>query len=262
MAGTPPTHPPKRSLATIPRGPVRIPPHLRSHLSHKYPSILRSERRSERIKRIYASQKRNAKNKPKPLSARERRKLCIDEISRKDGKWANFQTLRELWRGYAREILGLDNLLEYEQTKSNTVESKKGKGGVRTDLKGKGASSPLIVPQQAGPILASMDFHGAVIEVVRSRCESRVGVKGTVVQDRKFVFVVVTPNDKVKTLPKEHSVFRLEIPVLSKEDQEREKGEGYETRQPITIDLYGDHFEVRPTDRAKRSFKMKYNPDM
>ena len=72
--------------------------------------------------------------------------------------------------------------------------------------------------------LCSADFHGAELEVVRSRCVSRVGVKGIVVKDSRFVFEVVTKGDEVKILPKEHTVFRFTVPRPTKEDAEAVDG--------------------------------------
>lgn len=65
------------------------------------------------------------------------------------------------------------------------------------DLKvdGKG----MVTPMSHGAKLVSADYHGAEVEVVRSRCASRVGVKGIVVRDTKFTFVVVTEKDEVKS---------------------------------------------------------------
>lgn len=62
------------------------------------------------------------------------------------------------------------------------------------DLNVKSAVTPL----SHGSKLVSADFHGAKLEVVRSRCASRVGLKGIVVRDTKFTFVVVTERDEVK----------------------------------------------------------------
>lgn len=58
---------------------------------------------------------------------------------------------------------------------------------------------PRITALSHGSKLVSADFHGAEIEVVRSRCGGRVGVKGIVVKDTKFTFVIVTENDVVKS---------------------------------------------------------------
>lgn len=59
--------------------------------------------------------------------------------------------------------------------------------------------APYITPNSHGSKLASSDFHGADLEVVRSRCAGRVGVRGIVVRDTKFTFVIVTEKDEVKS---------------------------------------------------------------
>lgn len=66
------------------------------------------------------------------------------------------------------------------------------------DLKIEGKSG-LVTPASHGAKLVSADFHGAEVEVVRSRCASRVGVKGIVARDTKFTFEVVTEKDEVKS---------------------------------------------------------------
>ena len=70
------------------------------------------------------------------------------------------------------------------------------------------------MPVESGAVakLVSADFHGAELEVVRSRCVSSVGVRGIVVRDSKFVFQIVTRRNELKIVPKEHTVFRFEVP--------------------------------------------------
>lgn len=70
-----------------------------------------------------------------------------------------------------------------------------GDGGEGMRSVGRGA---YVTAQSAGSKLASADFHGAEVEVVRSRCAGRVGVRGIVVRDTKFTFEVVTRGDVVK----------------------------------------------------------------
>lgn len=84
-----------------------------------------------------------------------------------------FKTLNGLWVGYMQEIL---------------------------DLKGEGArGEAAVTPLSHGSKLASADFHGAEVQVVRSRCQGRVGMRGIVVRDTKFTFVVVMEGDVVKS---------------------------------------------------------------
>lgn len=66
------------------------------------------------------------------------------------------------------------------------------------DLKKEGNSRP-VTPLSHGSKLVSADFHGAELEVVRSTCVSRVGVKGIVVRDSRFAFVLVTESDNMKS---------------------------------------------------------------
>ena len=118
-----------------------------------------------------------------------------------------------------------------------------------------------VTSQGAGPVIASADFHGAEVEVVRSRCVSRVGVRGSVVRDKKFTLVVITRRDEVKVLPKEHSVFRFEVPgVGSKREGEDEGGEG--KRKSLVFELHGSQFENRAPERASKKFKMHITLDL
>ena len=75
-----------------------------------------------------------------------------------------------MWLGYMWEVLGL-------------------KEGVRSYLKA----------EAVGPLLASADYHGAKLEVVRSRCVGRVGCRGIVVKDTKFTFEMITKGDFLRS---------------------------------------------------------------
>lgn len=131
------------------------------------PADNRSRRRLHRLrKKEYFLRKR----KPKPLSAREKRVTGVHELPKEEVKYEIFQKLHAMWVEYMHEVLGL----------------KKG-------------FNPRVTPSSHGSLLTSADFHGAELEVVRSTCVSRVGVKGIVVRDSKFAFVLVTKNDKMKS---------------------------------------------------------------
>ena len=130
------------------------------------------------------------------------------------------------------------------------------------EVLGLGQKSKIITAQSHGSLLASADFHGADITVVRSGCVDRVGLRGMVVRDTKFTFVIVTCGDEVKTIPKRDTVFRFEIPVPS----EAEAGEDENMIEPersssekknLVFELHGNQFEVRPADRANKKFKWK-----
>ena len=115
-------------------------------------------------------------NKPRPLSAKQKRALCVYEIPRSQQKYDVYVPLHRMWVSYVQEVLGL--------------------GKQRAD----GTMIMSVVPQSAGQQLVSADFHGADIQVVRSRCVSRVGVSGIVVKDTKFTFEIITKDNELKSM--------------------------------------------------------------
>lgn len=115
--------------------------------------------------------RKRSKNKPRPLSAAQKRKLCLNEIPKEQQKYAIYEPLHQLWAGYMREVLGV------------------------TDSSG---SKVYVTPASAGQLLASADMHGALFSVVRSRCVSRVGLEGIVVRDTRFTFEIITKHNVLK----------------------------------------------------------------
>ncbi|KAK5140578.1 hypothetical protein LTR04_002933 [Oleoguttula sp. CCFEE 6159] len=195
--------------------------------------VLDARSQRQRARLLKAAERRKSR-KPQPLSAKQKRALCIYEIPKEQRKYAIYEPLHALWVGYMRGILGVD--------------------GVRDN--GYGA---YVTPQGAGPLIASADFHGAEVEVVRSRCVSRVGLKGIVVKDTKFTFEVITKSDELKTVPKEHTVFRFEIPLIAKMPEGEQEGEKLKS---LVFELHGSQFENRAPDRANKKFKLHIDPDL
>lgn len=130
----------------------------------------RAQRRARRAQASAARRRR-----PQPLTAREKRRLCIYEIPKAERKWEIYAGLNRLWAGYMREVLGL-------KAEGDTVPVR-----------------PYVTPQAVGPLVASADLHGALIEVVRSRCVARVGLRGYVVRDTKFTFAIITSQNEIKS---------------------------------------------------------------
>ncbi len=117
--------------------------------------------------------------------------------------------------------------------------------------------------QGAAAKLAAADFHGALVEVSRSRCPSRVGIRGIVVKDTRFVFELVTPRDQVKVVPKEGTVFRVDVPV-GDGDGDGDKTRDVATtgnsddRKLFTFEIHGDQFQHRAPDRSNKKFKAHF----
>ncbi|OLN81308.1 Ribonuclease P protein subunit p29 [Colletotrichum chlorophyti] len=180
------------------------------------PSNARSLRRKAR-----EESKKKQKLRPKPLSASERRRRGLYNVPREGQKYAIFEPLRRLWLGYIEEVLG-------------------------SELYHGGAS--------AAAKLSAAEFHGAEVEVSRSSCPSRVGIKGIVIKDGKFSFEIITPKNEIKIVPKEGTWFKVEIPV---------KEPGADTLQDdskrrFVFEVLGDQFLMRGADRANKKFKNHY----
>jgi ribonuclease P protein subunit POP4 len=172
------------------------------------------------------------KLKPKPLSARDRRRLGLYDVPQQGQKYALFEPLHRLWLGYIREVLG---------------------------------SSIYTGGPDAAAKLSSADFHGAEVEVSRSGCVDRVGLKGIVVKDSRFVFEIVTRKNRLKIVPKEGTMFRVEIPAVQGQGQNKEGqpddhgGQQEEAGQRMmVIEIHGDLFRNRAADRANKKFKQHF----
>jgi ribonuclease P protein subunit POP4 len=164
--------------------------------------------------------------KPKPLSAKEKREMGIYKLRKEEIRYELYRGLHNLWNGYMLEILGF------------------------TDRNGdlvSGWESKKVANESAGPLLVSADFHGAEVEVVRCKDGGRVGCKGIVVRDSKYTFVVVTEKDEVRSVPKKGTVFRYAVEVRLEGECERK----------MVFEVYGRQFEYRPVERANRKFKWK-----
>ncbi|KAL6710369.1 hypothetical protein ACN47E_009315 [Coniothyrium glycines] len=200
---------------------VKRPLHVRA--TSPTPSA-RAIRRQALNERKQITKKHN-KKKPRPLSAAQKRKLCLNEIPKEQQKYAIYEPLHILWTGYMRQVLGLND-------PTRAVH---------------------ITPNTSGQMLASADMHGALFTVVRSRCVSRVGLEGIVVRDTRHTFEIITKNNIVKSIPKEHTVFHFEVDMLEKDGQ---------PQKPLIFEIFGEQFQTRAADRANRKFRMHYQPDL
>ncbi|THW87239.1 RNase P/MRP, p29 subunit [Aureobasidium pullulans] len=186
----------------------------------------RSKRQKARLEKAKANRK---SKKPRPLTAKQKRELGVYDIPKEQQKYDIYVPIWNLWCAYMREILGME--------KSRYVNA----AGV-------------------GPLLASADYHGAMVDVVRCRCVGRVGIKGIVVKDTKFTLEIITPKNELKTVPKEYTVFRFEVPFIE-EDNDGDS-QMADPQKPFIFELHGSQFQNRAADRAARKFKQHIDPDL
>jgi len=165
-------------------------------------------------------------NKHKPLMLRKENTVFIKKKSKKvkpdeilKGKivlkklkeqaphsYKDYECLRKMWKNYIVEYLSLD------KTKN---------------------SDKLRVEQD---LMLKADLHGAEISVASSTCDSMVGQHGTVIVETKFVFLIVTPENKLITVPKKNNIFQIRI-------------------EDLLVTIFGDQFCLRPSCRLIKRFK-------
>jgi ribonuclease P protein subunit POP4 len=148
---------------------IRRPLLIRKTALADRPNNERETRRRVREKKV--TEKARRKHKPRPLSAKDKRALGIHQIPADQQKYRIFLPLHRLWLGYMRELLGVDQMQEKQRRLDHA---------------------------NAGSSIASADCHGAMVEVVKSRCVERVGIKGIVAKETRGTFEVITESDELK----------------------------------------------------------------
>ena len=131
----------------------------------------RDARSQRRLQRLRKAEQKKRRQKPKPLSAKEKRISGIYDIPKEQQKHALYVPLHQMWVGYMWEVLGFE-----------------------------GEKKPYITAKGAGSHLASADYHGAELTVVRSRCVGMVGLKGIVLKDTKFTFQIITEKNELRSM--------------------------------------------------------------
>ena len=165
------------------------------HIAHNKPLFLRpssppagqdNPRAQRQAARKAKAAARRKSSKPRPLSAKQKRVLGVYELPKEQRKYEIFVPLWRMWCAYVREVLF--------GVRPKKAGEDGGEGNVSV------APAPAFVtPAGAGPLLASADFHGAELTVVRSRCVGRVGTRGIVVRDTKFTYDLITEKNELKS---------------------------------------------------------------
>lgn len=132
------------------------------------PASNAEDRRQVKAKKEH--QRREAKRKPRPLSAKEKRASGLFDIPKEAQQYLIYVPLNQLWSGYIREI-----------------------------LKGGGSEAKLL----------KADYHGAVLTVVKCSCPSFVFLTGIVIKETRHTFVICTRQNAIKTIPKKCTVFEF-----------------------------------------------------
>eukprot|EP01147_Barroeca_monosierra_P007961 gene7960-707_t len=151
-------------------------------------------------------------------SRKKKGKQGFFHISPEAQKYEAFLPMHELWKQYMEQVLQYSS----PHTTTNRSLTKFPRANIST-------------MQQ---VLVKADLHGCYISVVKSKRPSLLGQAGIVIQETENTFRVIAPNDCIKVFPKVDSIFAFEL-------------------GDFTFTIFGNHFRVRPVERAARKFKMK-----
>ncbi|XP_050079718.1 ribonuclease P protein subunit p29 [Anopheles maculipalpis] len=161
------------------------------------------------------SKKKVLRTKPKKkLSRKEIKELGLYTLPPDTVKYADALKLHRMWCGYYQTIFPSE-LPDVTEARYNTAVAS----------------------------LLKADYHGAKIQIIRSKQSSVVGMKGIVVLDTKGTFKMVSKDDKLRTIPKNDSQFE----VICKD-------------QIVTI--FGKHLNARPAERSVKKAKTFAFPDL
>jgi len=146
----------------------------------------------------------------KLMSARQRKSNGFDELSAEHEKWEMYEPLHELWKQYMDGVLGSKSLSLGEKAQR----------------------------------FARSDWHGALLQVVKSCSPGLVGTQGIVIKETTNTFTIITNDNKFRTIPKPNNVFTAQV--------------GKNT----LATLYGNHIIIKSADRSARKYKSKLTIDI
>ncbi|KAL8621699.1 hypothetical protein ACOMHN_024670 [Nucella lapillus] len=155
----------------------------------------------------------HSQQKRKKLTNRERKDLKVFSIPKDNQSYSQQLVLHDAWKQYMDELIPSDRPLSAGEA------------------------------QNASQKILKAELQGSILTVQRSKCPSYVGLTGIVVQETRHTFVLVTPGDAVKSVPKMNSVFALEL-------------NGH------VFTIHGNHFKVKAGERSSRKFKSKPSTDL
>lgn len=127
------------------------------------------------VKADKEKRRREAKRKPRPMSANEKRASGLDHIPKETQLYSIYVPLNVLWTGYIREIVS----------------------GGGTEAK-----------------LLKADYHGAMLTVIKASCPSFVFLTGIVIKETRHTFVICTKQNVIKTIPKRCMVFEFQVDLV------------------------------------------------
>ncbi|CUV04918.1 unnamed protein product [Cryptosporidium hominis] len=139
------------------------------------------------------------------------------EIKLRKLSYSHFIPLHQLWKQYIK------GLIESNSVHSGANGAMRTRGGIKLS--------------QLSQNLSQADLHGSMISVISSRNKSCVNIQGIVVKETKETFVIISADDKVRTILKGQSIFGI---VISNN---------------YLVTIYGSQLCYHPYERIKHKFR-------
>ncbi|ORY31926.1 hypothetical protein BCR39DRAFT_524636 [Naematelia encephala] len=119
--------------------------------------------------------------------------------------------------------------------------------------------------------LVKADFTGIHLSILSSRCPSLISLAGIVIEETASTFRLVSPDNRVRIIPKDGTQFQLSIPAYAPSMPEPSQDgempdspdmEGFLASCPrLEMTLLGSAFGFRSGDRAGRKFRPAQGED-
>ncbi|UZJ56359.1 hypothetical protein CBS101457_005679 [Exobasidium rhododendri] len=227
------------------------------------------EKRNERLLKKEKKTKRGHKMKEfkkdekVQLSRRERQRLGMEKID-DNVTYESLLPVHQLWLDYILRLL--DFVDENGAVRSNQIHQIT--GGVEGEGKLAIASNTITAFQTS---LMKADLCGAPLRVTKALNPSLVGIEGLVARETEHTFVIVTkslhPKAKasrklVKVIPKQDSVFCLQIPLPAGAFPPRAAFETAGGSTEVQVPLYGNQFCNNMQTRATKKYKARKTIDL
>jgi ribonuclease P protein subunit POP4 len=142
----------------------------------------------------------------KLMSTRQRKANDFDQLSPDCERYELYQPLNDLWKQYMGGLM-----------------RKKGDRRQR---------------------ITKADWHGALIQVVKSCSPGLIGTSGIILQETTNTFKIITKENRYKIVPKAHNIFTIQV----SDDQ--------------VATIYGNHILYKSADRSVRKYKAKQTLDI
>lgn len=156
------------------------------------------------------------KFKRKYLTRKQRKAVNLLKLPKGEWNYDDLKGLNEMWLQYMRENLEfIKGAPKFYDPEWNTFSA----------------------------IIYKSELIGAKVKIVRSKVPSLIDMEGILVWETKTTFQIVAPDSKLKTIPKETSLFEFQVDNLK-------------------FTLFGKHLMTKPGDRSSKKVKTHMLPDI